>query len=148
MWRATIRGLLARRVRLALTAAAVVLGVAFVSATYVLTDTVKAAFDEVFSQTLSRVDLSVHTTLPDEATVAVIVADTLRVLADQWPELKALAADADLHRRVAAVLRGCDGRRVRKAVHGALTLRVDVAEDPARLTAADILASAEQAVAC
>ncbi len=60
MWRATIRGLLARRVRLALTAAAVVLGVAFVSATYVLTDTVKASFDEVFSQTLSGVDLSVQ----------------------------------------------------------------------------------------
>ena len=39
MWRATIRGLFARKVRLALTALAIVLGVAFVSGTYVLTDT-------------------------------------------------------------------------------------------------------------
>ena len=41
MWRATIKGVLARKVRLALTALAVVLGVTFVSGTYVLTDTLK-----------------------------------------------------------------------------------------------------------
>ena len=60
MWKATIRGLLARRVRLVLTALAVLLGVAFVSATYVLTDTVKRSFDGVFAQTLSGVDLQVQ----------------------------------------------------------------------------------------
>ena len=52
MWKATIRGLLARKVRLALTALAILLGVSFVSATYVLTDTVKQSFDAVFAQTL------------------------------------------------------------------------------------------------
>ena len=60
MWKATIRGLLARQVRLALTALAVLLGVSFVSATYVLTDTVKRSFDAVFAQTLSGVDLQVQ----------------------------------------------------------------------------------------
>ena len=60
MWKATIRGLLARKVRLALTALAILLGVSFVSATYVLTDTVKQSFDAVFSQTLSGVDLQVQ----------------------------------------------------------------------------------------
>ena len=60
MWKATIRGLLARKVRLVLTALAVLLGVSFVSATYVLTDTVKQSFDAVFSQTLSGVDLQVQ----------------------------------------------------------------------------------------
>jgi putative ABC transport system permease protein len=60
MWKATIRGLLARKVRLVLTALAILLGVSFVSATYVLTDTVKQSFDAVFSQTLSNVDLSVR----------------------------------------------------------------------------------------
>ena len=60
MWKPTIRGLLARKVRLVLTATAVLLGVSFVSATYVLTDTVKAAFDAVFTQTLSGVDLQVQ----------------------------------------------------------------------------------------
>ncbi len=60
MWKATIRGLLARRLRLALTALAVLLGVAFVSATYVLTDTVKQSFDDVFAQTVAGVDLQVQ----------------------------------------------------------------------------------------
>ncbi len=60
MWKATIRGLLDRRVRLALTALAVLLGVSFVSATYVLTDTVKRSFDAVFRQTLVGVDLQVQ----------------------------------------------------------------------------------------
>jgi putative ABC transport system permease protein len=60
MWKATIRGLLARRVRLALTAMAVLLGVTFVSATYVLTDTVRRSFDSVFAQTLAGVDLQVQ----------------------------------------------------------------------------------------
>jgi putative ABC transport system permease protein len=60
MWKATIRGLLARRIRLALTAMAVLLGVGFVSATYVLTDTVKRSFDAVFAQTLAGVDLQVQ----------------------------------------------------------------------------------------
>ncbi len=59
MWKATIRGLFARKVRLALTALAILLGVAFVSATYVLTDSVKQSFERVFAQTLTGVDLRV-----------------------------------------------------------------------------------------
>ena len=59
MWKATIRGLFARKVRLALTALAILLGVAFVSATYVLTDSVKRSFESVFAQTLTGVDLRV-----------------------------------------------------------------------------------------
>ncbi len=59
MWKATVRGLLARKVRLALTALAILLGVSFISATYVLTDTVKQSFEAVFTQTLSGVDLRV-----------------------------------------------------------------------------------------
>ena len=48
MWRTTIKGLLAHKVRLALTALAVVLGVGFVVGTYVLTDTINRAFDNLF----------------------------------------------------------------------------------------------------
>ncbi|MFI5042619.1 MAG: ABC transporter permease, partial [Acidimicrobiales bacterium] len=64
MWKATIKGLLARKVRLALTALAILLGVSFVAATYVLTDTVKQSFDAVFAQTLSGVDLQVQVASP------------------------------------------------------------------------------------
>ena len=55
MWKATIRGLFARKVRLALTALAILLGVAFVSATYVLTDSVKRSFESVFGPVSSAV---------------------------------------------------------------------------------------------
>lgn len=64
MWKATIRGLFARKVRLALTALAIVLGVSFVSGTYVLTDTLKRSFGQVFSQTAANVDLVVRSAIP------------------------------------------------------------------------------------
>jgi putative ABC transport system permease protein len=50
MWRATIKGLLAHKLRLALTAVAIVLGVGFVAGTYMLTDTINKAFDNLFQQ--------------------------------------------------------------------------------------------------
>ena len=59
MWRATISGILARKVRLLLTALAVVLGVTFVSGTYVLTDTLHASLSEVFQQYAAGSDLVV-----------------------------------------------------------------------------------------
>jgi putative ABC transport system permease protein len=64
MWKATIRGLLARRVRLALSALAVMLGVSFVAGTYVLTDTLDRSFTNVFDQTVSGVDLVVRLRTP------------------------------------------------------------------------------------
>ncbi len=60
MWKATIRGVIARKVRLALTALSVVLGVTFVTGTYVLTDTLKHSFDTVFSQLAVNVDAVVQ----------------------------------------------------------------------------------------
>jgi len=50
MWRATLKGILAHKLRLALTALAVVLGVGFVAGSYVLTDTMGHAFDGLFAQ--------------------------------------------------------------------------------------------------
>jgi putative ABC transport system permease protein len=45
-----IRGLLGRKLRATLTAIAVILGVAMISGTYVLTDTIQGAFDAIFSE--------------------------------------------------------------------------------------------------
>jgi putative ABC transport system permease protein len=50
MWHATLKGLIAHKVRLALTALAIVLGVAFVAGTFILTDTMNRAFDDLFRQ--------------------------------------------------------------------------------------------------
>jgi putative ABC transport system permease protein len=51
-----LKGLLGRKLRAALTAVAIVLGVAMVSGTYVLTDTIKAAFNTVFTQVYKNTD--------------------------------------------------------------------------------------------
>jgi putative ABC transport system permease protein len=48
--RATLKSLLARKLRLALSALAVVLGVAFVAGTLVLTDTLGRTFDDLFAE--------------------------------------------------------------------------------------------------
>jgi len=51
-----IKGLLGRKLRAVLTAVAIVLGVAMISGTYVLTDTIKAAFSTVFTQVYKNAD--------------------------------------------------------------------------------------------
>jgi putative ABC transport system permease protein len=53
----TLRGILARKLRTALTAIAIVLGVAMISGTYVLTDTIDQAFDKLSKQTAKGVDV-------------------------------------------------------------------------------------------
>ncbi|MGH2572071.1 MAG: ABC transporter permease [Actinomycetota bacterium] len=59
MWRATIKGIFAHKLRLGLTALAVVLGVGFVTGTYILTDTMNRAFDDLFRVVNQGVAVSV-----------------------------------------------------------------------------------------
>lgn len=59
MLRATLRSLLARKLRLILSALAVVLGVMFVSGSFVLTDTLSRSFDDLFRGIYSSVDVQV-----------------------------------------------------------------------------------------
>jgi putative ABC transport system permease protein len=56
MRRVALRGLLARKLRSTLTAVAIVLGVAMVSGTLVLTDTIDKAFDSIFSSSYEQTD--------------------------------------------------------------------------------------------
>ncbi len=51
-----LRGLLARKLRTVLTAVGIVLGVALVSGTYVLTDSISSAFDSIFSENYKNTD--------------------------------------------------------------------------------------------
>jgi len=62
MWRATLKSLLARKLRLGLTALSIVLGVGFVAGTFVLTDTMNRAFDDLFAQVSSGTDVVVRAT--------------------------------------------------------------------------------------
>lgn len=59
MWKATWKSLLSHKLRLALTSLAVVLGVGFVSGTFVLAATINQTFDDLFVEIGSAVDVVV-----------------------------------------------------------------------------------------
>ena len=60
MWRITIKGLLAHKLRLVLTALAIVLGVTFISGTFVLTDTLHNTFTSLFGTVYQNIDFQVR----------------------------------------------------------------------------------------
>src|SRR3954454_3223279 len=60
IFKVTVRNLIAHKVRLALTALAVILGVAFVAGTLVFTDTMGRQFDELFAKTGKGVAVQVR----------------------------------------------------------------------------------------
>src|SRR2546423_861536 len=57
-----IKGLLAHKLRLALTALSVVLGVGFVAGTFVLTDTLAHTFDNLFAEVNGKTDAQIRST--------------------------------------------------------------------------------------
>jgi putative ABC transport system permease protein len=60
MWRVTVQGLLAHKLRLALTAIAIVLGVTFIAGTFILTDTLHNTFTSLFNNIYQNVDFEVR----------------------------------------------------------------------------------------
>ncbi len=60
MWKVTLKGLLAHKLRLALTALAIVLGVTFIAGTFVLTDTLHNTFDTLFGNIYQNIDFQVR----------------------------------------------------------------------------------------
>ena len=63
--RFAIRGLLGRKLRAVLTGIAIVLGVAMISGTYILTDTIDKAFSNLFTQSYAGTDAVVQGEGPD-----------------------------------------------------------------------------------
>jgi putative ABC transport system permease protein len=64
MWRVTLRGLVSHKVRYALTALAVLLGVAFMAGTFVFTDTIKHTFDGLFGDVYAHTSAVVRAEQP------------------------------------------------------------------------------------
>jgi putative ABC transport system permease protein len=62
MRKVTLKGLAAHKLRLVLTALAIVLGVTFVSGTFVLTDTLQNTFSTLFSSVYQKIDFQVRGT--------------------------------------------------------------------------------------
>jgi len=69
--RVTWRNLLARKLRLLLSAFAIVLGVAFVAGSLVFTDTIDRAFDDIVGVSVSDVTVRFEGAVADEETGAV-----------------------------------------------------------------------------
>jgi putative ABC transport system permease protein len=62
MGRATLKGILAQKLRLLLTGLAIVIGVGFITGTYVFGDTMNKAFDNLFAGIYSKTDVVVRGT--------------------------------------------------------------------------------------
>lgn len=82
MWSVTLKGLLAHKLRLLLSASAVMLGIAFLAGTMVLTDTIQHSVDEVKQQLGAGSDLSVRTRSATGGTAAQRAPVPEGVLAD------------------------------------------------------------------
>ncbi len=103
-----------------------------------------AAVDEAV---LSRADLVVGFDRPDHAAAVAILRDTLDELAESWPDLARIADDEARLAQLATACAGLDGRRLRKLVLSAITLRPQTAVDPTQLTFDDLFLAADGGVA-
>ncbi|MFF5209789.1 ABC transporter permease [Streptosporangium sp. NPDC000396] len=75
MFRTTLAGLRAHKLRLLLTSLAIALGVGFIAGTFVLTDTMEAGFTEKFAAAADKIDVAVMPEMTDKARTAPSVSD-------------------------------------------------------------------------
>ncbi len=66
MFRATLKGLLGHKLRLALTVLAIMLGTGLIAGSYVFTDTLDRVFSDLFSQSFAGIDAQVTSDVTDE----------------------------------------------------------------------------------
>ncbi|MEQ7154150.1 AAA family ATPase [Brevundimonas aurifodinae] len=91
---------------------------------------------------LSRADLIETIPPPNAEARAEIIRDTLDALARQWPKVAGLGRDMALF---VTASNGMDGRRLRKAVVGALAGSLATARDPNLVTSQQLLAAIKAA---
>jgi len=112
VFRATVRGLLAHRVRLALTALAIALGTAFMAGSFVFTATLTHSLDSLFAQSATGTDVIVEHVIPHGSSFGAGSGGNRPIPASLAAVLRGLpgvaAADGVVTAR--AVLLGRDGR--------------------------------------
>ena len=125
MWRVTLTGVVAHRLRYALTALSVLLGVAFIAGTFVLTDTINSTFNGLYDQIYQGTGAVVRATEPfnpgtnfvsQRQPIDASLASTLVKV----PGVKAVAPDTEGY----AQLVGRDGKPIGSASNGPPTLGV------------------------
>ena len=99
MWRVTLRGLAARKLRLSLTALAIVLGVMFVTGTLVLGDTLNRTFNDLIGTAYQHVSFQIRgkATLPGADTTVNSTAKRRPVPASIAPAVGRLPGVAYVH---------------------------------------------------
>ena len=111
MRKVVVRGLFARKLRLALTLLAVALGVSLISATYIFTDTINGSFDRIFSESAKGTDAAItpHQAISsnDRGTQQTLPASVLRTVRAS-PDV--LVASGDVFD--AATVLGKNGKRI------------------------------------
>jgi len=138
MWRVTLKGVVAHRLRYALTALAVLLGVAFIAGTFVLTDTINSTFNTLYDQIYQGTAAVVRATQPfnpgtNFSNQRQRIDASLATTVAQVPGVKAVALSIGGY----AQLVGRDGKPIGTTSNGPPTLGVawtDVAAlNPLRL---------------
>ena len=125
MWRVTLKGVVAHRLRYALTALAVLLGVAFIAGTFVLTDTINSTFNGLYDQIYQGTAAVVRATQPfnpgtNFTSQRQRIDASLATTVAKVPGVKAVALDIEGY----AQLVGRDGKPIGKASNGPPTLGV------------------------
>jgi len=138
MWRVTLTGVVAHRLRYALTALSVLLGVAFIAGTFVLTDTMNSTFNGLYNQIYQGTGAVVRATEPFKPGTNFTsqrqrIDASLASTVVQVPGVKAVALDIEGYAQLVAR----DGKPIGTASSGPPTLGVawtDVAAlNPLRL---------------
>jgi SpoVK/Ycf46/Vps4 family AAA+-type ATPase len=108
---------------------------------FIATSNFEGAIDPAF---ISRADLVIRIDRPTRAACEFILIDTLEAIAEKWKDVKKIISDAKFQKVVDEAV-GLDGRQIRKAVLGALTLDIETVLNPNKLTIQLLLKAVKQA---
>ncbi|MEA2288859.1 MAG: putative transport system permease protein, partial [Solirubrobacteraceae bacterium] len=129
MRKVALRGLVARKLRLVLTALAVALGVTLIAGTYVFTDTINRSFDRIFTESSRGTDASITPRKEIDTTNSGGTQPTVAVSVLQQVRSQPGVQSADGSVFDVGTVLGKDGKRIGQG--GAPNFIASVAQQPA-----------------
>src|SRR4051794_8072776 len=131
-----LKGLAARKMRAALTALAVVIGVAMVSGTFILTDTMLKSFNGLFSDSTAQTDAVIHgkeivkTSTNDSG---VTIPESLLAKVRALPQVEAAGGSVSPGGANSADIIGSDGKSVARESMGSSYEDADARFSPLKI---------------